>query len=286
MACESQGIDLSELDWSNIINPELILIICCSMTVFTVLFHLLYLTIVPLFLYPYYMHLQNCEISHLLIVDKSCSILHGLTLIILCISLVNPFIVSFNDCHIYGKTTLEQEIISCISIGYFIYDSIIVSIIYRVKLKEKIDIENILHHIVTIMGLYVCIIAVYSGYIVIFAIYWSEILGPFNHAATIKYKLLQQNNITFTFIIIKILNICLYIITRFILIGYCSVQLFVIYSEVLIMYKIMAILLMIVSLGLLYVMLKELQTICHQYKVNKITKSNPSTEGPELTSTL
>ena len=210
--------------------------------------------------------------THFLVVDKICSMLHGIALIILCISMVNPFIIAFNDSHIYGQSTMNQQIISCFSIGYFTYDSIVTSIIYRRKINQKIDIENILHHIVTIIGLSIPIFVVYSGYIVIFAIFWSEVLAPMNHAMNAKYMLLEENNITLTFLIFKIINFVLFCVTRFILIGYCSVQLFTVYSDVYIMYQIMAVLLVIVSLGVLYVTVKELQIIWLQYKLQKMSK--------------
>eukprot|EP01084_Bolivina_argentea_P039529 73047_1 len=268
---ENENLDLNGISFEFLYTQNIFLFILLMCMGFSILFFILY--------YVVFRTTHLTKKNTFSIIRKICSAIHGLLIIVMSIGLEGTLVLELKAKNIYRPTSINQRIIASISIGYFIYDTIIVCIIYANKIFGKPDYLYIFHHIIGILTLLLTgIITVYSGFICIFAIFWYEVTNPLLHIPEIVRLLFKHDHNSLCYIICQSIYILLYIMIRFGICGHMIYQCIWQYNQVNILYKINSVAIAFLSLVLLPGTVKSLHRKITGYKTYQysevIQKSN------------
>eukprot|EP01084_Bolivina_argentea_P258741 436332_1 len=270
-------INHNELTSDHFLMPSCYLSIIVSAICWTLWFLFLYYILFPkLFTYSCLQHIKPFTKMHWSICNTLSSMPHGIIIIILCLGWEDVLIFSYTQPMFDLRTTRISVIISSISCGYFIYDTIVCCFICSKKYTQTFSYMYIFHHIICILGALVVISHVYAGGTIIDVVFIGEITNPLLQLTNLKCRLQNRQKINkqsiFIDLMLKLLYIILFIFCRFIwMINFFYQLLFVFESSI--YYKIMAVLFFVLSIVLFPSLITDMRKTYLRYKGHNAKKS-------------
>eukprot|EP01083_Nonionella_stella_P139812 427287_1 len=270
--------DYNAVSFAHFLLPECYITMIASMVFFALLFALKYYVLMPKFIHPRFDHIKTNEFLHWKIVDGSVSMIHGIVILLLCIIFHDVLFLNVTQNVTDARTTFDERMIASLSVGYFIYDTVVSVGYFNYKHTGKIDYIYILHHSISICCLTVCIVTVYSGKLCTTSLFLSEISNPLLHGNNLKNKFVPLDDQTMSKdflarnIKIKLIYIITFSIARFMILPHILYQIMFVF-ECTIYIQIVGVLLIVLSIVLLPSLLKDLRKTYRKYKDN-ITDPN------------
>ena len=235
-------IDYNEINLRVLMEHHCYITILSSFISFTIVYLVLYYYVIPLFIHARFPHIREKPLLHWKITDAVVATIHCVIINILCAAVILDFSESFFfeiEQKLHHKTTWKQQLIMSISIGYFIYDTIIFAVVYSIKHTGKVDKIWIFHHALTEFGLIIGVISVYCGAYVLLILFLNECTNPLLQSTLIRNYLInrktksskQWKDILFVDFMMKGMYIVSFVVFRIFIMGPITYQMIFVHES-------------------------------------------------------